>query len=233
MNRQLGLQVAANLLSLAVAIWLGWSPALILLLFWAENIVVALWQLPRILLARGGKKAHPMARAASFVEGLPFVPGEQKGLLRTVASAVEQQNPEPGSSRVSNLFVALFFLVHYGLFTFAHGALVFSLFLHQEMNLDTVLSFLQQPGVQLALLGMMISHGYAFFGDLASGRLNHVTPENMMGEPYHRILVLHLVVMGSAFLLQFLPWPMIGVVLLTAVKILMDLHAQKRQNRTA
>jgi len=230
MTSQLWLQVSANLLSLAVAIWLDWPPALILLLFWAENIVVAVWQLPRILLARGRKKHHLAARMATLLQEMePLLPEKaHEKLQRTLVLGPQQERKAP---RISNLFAAIFFLVHYGLFAFAHGAFIFSLFFHQEMTTQAVLGFLQQQGVQLALLGMMISHGYAFFKDLASGRLSRVTPEKMMSEPYQRILILHLVVLGSGFLLQLLPWPMVSVVLLTAVKILTEIHSRKHQPR--
>ena len=182
MNLPLVLQIAANLIALAVALWLGWSPAYIILLFWAENIVVALWQVPRILLAGG-------------------------------------DDPLP-----SRLFLIGFFLVHYGLFTFVHGVFVFQLFLHQNMNLDTLAAFFGQHGPMLAVAGMMAAHGGRFVTDLSDGTLARLTPQKAMSEPYGRIVVLHLVVIGSGFLLEMVPMPVVGLVLLTLVKTMMDIR---------
>ncbi len=186
MNLPLVLQIAANLIALAVALWLGWSPAYIILLFWAENIVVALWQVPRILLAGG-------------------------------------DDPLP-----SRLFLIGFFLVHYGLFTFVHGVFVFQLFLHQNMNLDTLAAFFGQHGPMLAVAGMMAAHGGRFVTDLSDGTLARLTPQKAMSEPYSRIVILHLVVIGSGFLLEMFPVQTVGLVLLTAIKTLMDIRNARR-----
>ena len=223
MNTPLVLQIAANLLSLGVALWLGWSPALILLLFWAENIVVALWQLPRILLAGDGKKGVLAGLVQHALGNEERIPAE---VARAVVEEMAGHLP-----RVSNLFVAAFFLVHYGLFTYGHGLFVFQLFLHQEMTLDNVLAFFSQKGVMLALVGLMISHGAGFFSDLASGRLATANPARVMGEPYHRIVVLHLVVLGSAFALTFLEAPVVGIVMLALVKTFMDVYLYRKQQK--
>ncbi len=182
MNLPLILQVAANLISLGVALWLGWSPAYIILLFWAENIVVAMWQVPRILLAGG---EDPL---------------------------------------LSRLFMVGFFLVHYGLFTFVHGVFVFQLFLHQNMSLDTLSAFFGQHGPMLALAGMVAAHGGRFITDLGDGTLARLTPHQAMSEPYSRIVILHLVVIGSGFLLEMFPVQTVGLVLLVAIKTLMDIR---------
>jgi hypothetical protein len=222
----LALQIAANLLSLGVALWLGWSPALILLLFWAENIVVALWQLPRILLAGGRKRrlmAGLMEHALETNKDSASTPTE---VARAALLELDRHLP-----RINNFFVAAFFLVHYGFFTFGHGVFVFQLFLHQEMTLDNVLAFFSQKGVMLALVGLMVSHGANFFSDLASGRLATANPAKVMGEPYHRIVVLHLVVLGSAFALTFLDAPVAGIVILALVKTFMDVYLYRKQQK--
>jgi hypothetical protein len=220
----LWLQVGANLLSLVLALLLGWPPAMVLLLYWAENVVVAFWQVPRILLARGDHGLVPASLvqgAFRRMNGLPPDVAEELG--RQASAAINRQLP-----RLSNLFVALFFLVHYGLFTFVHGQFVFHLFLHQAMTPENLTNLLGTPGIALALLGMMISHGMAFFEDLGSGRLATANPGKVMTEPYPRIIVLHLVVLGSGLLLTFLPLPQIGVVLLVLIKTFMDIRQATR-----
>ena len=224
MNLPLWLQIGANLLGLGVALALGWSPALILLLYWAENVVVAFWQVPRILLARGEQGLVPAGLLAQGLRRMGQLPPEAaEELGRRAAEELGRQLP-----RISALPIALFFLVHYGLFTFVHGQFVFQLFLHQEMTLENLGRLLGNGGMAVALLGLMISHGMAFFEDLASGRLATASPGKVMSEPYHRIVVLHLVVLGSGFLLTFLPAPQVGVVLLALIKTGMDLHLARK-----
>ncbi len=199
MNLPLWLQLAANLLSLGVALVMGWPPGQILLLYWAENVVVAFWQVPRILLAGG--------------------PPSPRG-------PAEGKRPLP---RPANLPVALFFLVHYGLFTFVHGVFVFQLFLHQELTAESLRAHLGSGAMMLAVAGLMISHGMAFIEDLGSGRLARTAPGRVMSEPYHRIVVLHLVVLGSAFALTLLPDPRVAVVLLALVKSAIDYRQWRRK----
>jgi len=80
----------------------------------------------------------------------------------------------------------------------------------------------------LALLGMFLSHGIQFFNDLLSGAARNTSTDAVMMEPYSRIVILHLVLLASAFLLTLLPHPMIGVILLSAIKIIMDIHNERK-----
>ena len=66
----LGLILAGNLIPVLGVAFLGWDAAQILLLFWAENIVIGLLTLPRILAAEGGRpeqEGSPAATGCFFV----------------------------------------------------------------------------------------------------------------------------------------------------------------------
>ena len=193
LNLPLWAQIGANLLSLVLALVMGWDPVLMLFLFWMENVIIGLWQIPRFLTAGGNR------------------PGSQ---LQRLSGA---------------LFKAGFFTVHYGLFTFIHGSLLFELFLKQSLDVQTLekLVFSTQ-GIGLALLGMFLSHGIQFFSDLLSGVARNTPIDTVMMEPYSRIVILHLVLLASAFLLTLLPNPVIGVILLSAIKIIMDIHNERK-----
>ncbi|WP_293646964.1 DUF6498-containing protein [Thiolapillus sp.] len=193
LNLPLWAQIGANLLSLVLALVMGWDPVLMLFLFWMENVIIGLWQIPRFLTADGNQ------------------PGSQ---LQRLSGA---------------LFKAGFFTVHYGLFTFIHGSLLFELFLKQSLDVQTLekLVFSTQ-GIGLALLGMFLSHGIQFFSDLLSGVARNTPIDTVMMEPYSRIVILHLVLLASAFLLTLLPNPVIGVILLSAIKIIMDIHNERK-----
>jgi len=193
LNLPLWAQIGANLLSLTLALIMGWDPVLMLFLFWMENVIIGLWQIPRFLTADGNRSGSQLQRLSGA------------------------------------LFKAGFFTVHYGLFTFIHGSLLFELFLKQSLDVQTLekLVFSTQ-GIGLALLGMFLSHGIQFFNDLLSGVARNTPIDTVMMEPYSRIVILHLVLLASAFLLTLLPNPVIGVILLSAIKIIMDIHNERK-----
>lgn len=192
MKLPLAALVAFNLLSLAIALWMGWEPAMILFLYWVENVVIALWQVPRFFLADDGK-----------------ADGSYKPMNR--------------------LFVCLFFLAHYGIFTLVHGSLVFTFFLKQELNWENLYTLVTgTPGLTLAVTGLLLSHGVQFFSDAGKGILTSTPLSDVMMQPYRRIVVLHLVVLFSGVLLTFLPYPRISLILLATIKIGMDVHFDRK-----
>jgi hypothetical protein len=53
----------------------------------------------------------------------------------------------------------------------------------------------------------------------------------LMSQPYGRIVVLHLTIMGGGFLMMALGSPTVGLVLLVVLKIGLDLSAHLRERR--
>ncbi len=192
MKLPLAALVVFNLLTLAIALYMGWDPAVILFLYWAENVVVAIWQIPRFFLA-------------------------------------ENDRPNAGYKPLNRLFICLFFLVHYGIFTFVHGSLVFELFFNQGLNRENLLALVTNtPGITLALAGMFLSHGVQFFSDLGRKTVTQTKLSALMMQPYQRVVILHLVVLLSGLALTFLPGTAISIILLAAIKISMDVYLDKK-----
>lgn len=90
--------VAVNLVPLAGVFILGWDVAAILFLYWAENLVVGVFNLVKMKTARG-----------SDINSEYSISGRSSG-------------------KVSRWGLMLFFLVHYGMFTLGHGVFVLALF---------------------------------------------------------------------------------------------------------
>ena len=203
LNLPLWAQIAANVLSLILALALGWKPELILFLFWAENVIIGIWQVPRLMLAE---------TAAS--DELSDTAMTKKGGL---------------SNFVGKLFFVGFFCFHYGLFTFVHGSFVFELFLNESLTENNLVKVLfSTPGLQLALLGIFASHAIQLLQDIVSGEATRAKRDAVMMSPYKRIVILHLVLLGSGFLLIQLPYPIIAVVLLFTIKISMDIAKERK-----
>jgi hypothetical protein len=134
--------VVANAIPLIGVLFFGWSLLTILVLFWVENGIVGLWNVPRILLARG-----------SILQALPDMPEEAAfnatgnaqaaAELRARWEAARVQVTIDGTGRTpavnpiasallntgsfGRASMALFFLVHYGMFWLVHGIFVFAL----------------------------------------------------------------------------------------------------------
>ena len=143
--------------------------------------------------------------------------------------AKSDEGTSSSSALGARIFTIVFFSLHYGLFTFIHGSLLFQLFLKETLDMQTLKILIYATnGITIALLGLFISHGIQFFNDLFSGRARNTSLHKAMMEPYSRIVVLHLVLLGSAFVLTLLPYPAIGLILLTLIKIGMDIHNERK-----
>lgn len=233
--------VAANLVPLAGVLFLGWSLWTILAIYWVENGIVGLWNIPKILLAEG-----------------TFLPGRLGVGYRTWAI-----NPMPPAGRAA---MAVFFLVHYGLFWLVHG--VFVLVLPSFVGLGslaatgpTVGPFLGDDfgplvGVPSAALGpldplgslgpfgvldwsaviwaaaaLFLSHGASFFLNyLGRGEYRTQTAAAQVFAPYGRLVVLHVTIVVGGFAIAFLGAPIVLLVILVVLKTLLDLRLHLREH---
>ena len=140
-------------------------------------------------------------------------------------------NPESPISWAGKLFVIPFFCVHYGMFTFIHGIFVIGLF---GGGFKSGAGF---PGAEMfwrvaqenylgwAILGLAVSRGISFVTNyLVNGEYQRASLPQLMQQPYGRIVVLHLAILGGGFLVMALHSPLMGLLLLVALKIALDLR---------
>lgn len=188
--------IAVNLIPLAGALFLGWKVQDILLLFWAENVIIGLFNVARM--------------------GVRLLRGDLEAL-----------------------FLIPFFIVHYGLFCAAHGFFLLMMFgAPGEMPPDgpaamiarIMAGMLEQPGLFWALAGVVISHGVSFLGNfLLAGEFRRTTTKDLMGAPYSRIMILHVTILGGAFVVAGLGQPVYALALLVLIKIAVDVTAHLRE----
>jgi hypothetical protein len=235
--------VAANLIPLVGVLFFGWSLWTILAIYWAENGIVGLWNIPKILLAEGA-----------------LLPGRVGAGDRPWAV-----QPVPGAGRV---FMAGFFAVHYGLFWLVHGVFVLVLpsFLGiggiHPLEPSGIPGFLGDPGsfanglpdptlggtvdvvgdigpfglldwsaVGAAALGLFVSHGVSFFVNyLWGGEYRTRTAAVQMFAPYGRLVVLHVTIIFGGFAVAFLGAPILLLVVLVALKTILDLRLHLREH---
>jgi len=232
--------VAFNLVPLAGVLFWGWSVATILVLYWLENGIVGLLNIPKMLLA--AVPVPPERRLE--VEGLGTV---------TVPS---------GAALMGKVGVVPFFLVHYGLFWFVHGVFVFALpqFAGAGFTGSVVTDpngfpsgLLNDPGfvppdprlmppiagapgpdwsaVIFGAIGLGISRVVSFFVNYVGQKeYLRVTPAQQMFAPYGRLVILHLTILFGAFVSLSMGSPVGAIVVLVAVKTAFDLALHVREH---
>ncbi len=214
----LGALILANLLPLAGVLAFGWDAGLIILLYWSENVVIGGFNILKIALARGQHlKEH-----------------------------------------LSKLFLIPFFAVHFGGFCAVHGffVLMFAglaeddamigvpqgsegatwpgplIFLQLLVGVIARVWRVRPDGLTWPLLALTVSHGVSFVQHfLLGGERRRLGPDDLMGKPYARIVILHIVILAGALPVMLLGSPLPLVVLLVLIKIGVDLTLHLRSHR--
>lgn len=139
-----------------------------------------------------------------------------------------------------------FFVMHYGLFWLVHGVFVFAL--PQFMGAGPAL----QPGpfdpstfdeptvdgpdrssVALAAVVLLISHGVSYYLNfIRGGEYRRATVTGLMGQPYKRVVVLHLTILFGAFGIVFTGAPVVALLILIAVKTAIDVGVHLAEHRS-
>lgn len=139
--------------------------------------------------------------------------------------------PKDTLAWTGKLFIIPFFCVHYGMFTFVHGIFVIALFGGGMQhgagfpNAETFLRIIRENHLGWAIAGLAISRAISFATNyLGNGEYQRASVQQLMAQPYGRIVVLHIAILGGGFLVMALHSPLMGLLLLVALKIALDLR---------
>lgn len=131
--------------------------------------------------------------------------------------------------------LAPFFVLHYGAFCWGHGTFIVSLFGDGSLAhlglLDVVPRVLASQWMALALLALVVLHAADWFRDSRNRGFGADGVKVLMVDPYRRIVVLHLTVLASGFLLTALDEPVAGLLVLVAVKTGSDIWHWRHEDR--
>lgn len=134
--------VIANAIPIIGVLFFGWSLITILVLYWIENGIVGFWNIPKIALARGSfiprlpDMPDAAARAATFTPEQAaslqanWRRAQALQLIKAAAGPTQGGASNPALGRlqlIPRAGLAIFFLVHYGIFWLVHGLFVFML----------------------------------------------------------------------------------------------------------
>lgn len=207
--------LVANAVPLFGVLFLGWDAFYIVVLYWAENVVIGFYN-----------------------------------VLKMVFAAV----PHP-AAHVGKLFLIPFFIVHYGGFTAVHGFFVLALFHKGEgpsmpagqMSWPCFLVFVQMllnvikyayliipSQVRIAVLALFASHGVSFVQNyLLKGEYAAAKPNELMGSPYGRVVVMHVAILAGGFLVMAFGSPAPLLVVLVVLKTILDINLHNREHKKA
>jgi hypothetical protein len=208
-NIPLLILVLANMLPIYGVVVFGWDAFYIVLLYWAENLIIGFYNILKIAFAK----------------------------------------VQPPMANLGKLFLIPFFIIHYGGFVAGHGFFIFLLF---GKALDVgqhpwpcFLVFVQLligvirhcwttiPNDMKYVIGsLFLSHGVSFVRNyLITGEYKTSKPNALMGQPYSRIMVMHIAIIAGAFLSFSIGSPVGVLIVLIILKTIIDVKLHLRQHR--
>ncbi len=196
--------IAANAVPLLGVLFLGWNMFTLMLIYWIESAVIGAFNVLKMATARGAMKT----------KAGDAVPAAAQHLTR--------------------LFMIPFFIVHYGGFMFGHLIFILVLFgggfpgamgAPRELISDIIWA------VATALFALIISHGISFATNyIGSGEYKRASLDQLMAAPYKRIIVMHITIIASGFVFALLPFSVVPLMILIALKTLIDVKSHKKEH---
>lgn len=142
--------------------------------------------------------------------------------------------------QIVKVFLIPFFCVHYGMFTGIHGVFVFTLFGPKNgarshfgafPDFELIGNNVTQQHLGWAVLALVASHIFSFgWNYLRRGEFRSTTAQALMMQPYGRVVVLHIAIIGGGFLIMALGSPAAALALLVLLKIGLDVTAHAREH---
>src|SRR5437867_7665046 len=98
--------------------------------------------------------------------------------------------------------------------------------------LPVVFAAIKEQHLAYAVVALVLSHGFSFFHNyVAGGEYQRINLQQLMAQPYGRVVVLHLVVLGGGWVTLLLGSPVGALVLLVVLKTGFDLRAHLAERR--
>jgi hypothetical protein len=201
--------IVANLVPLFGVLFLGWRVFDVIILYWAENVVIGVINVLRMIACRPGLGLAQLTQEGSE----PDLSDTQRRMVARAAGA-------------ARFIVIPFFIVHYGMFCFGHFTAVTSLF-------DGELPVSWRSPLWLGVAAIFVSHLVSYWTNfIGSGEYKRTDLRQLMKRPYGRIIALHIAVIAGGFVVTLLGNPLPALLVLIAVKITIDLKMHERERRT-
>ena len=201
--------LAANLLTIVIAVLEGWDLGMTLFIYWVQSLVIGLFAVLRILMYR----TDLITDSPSFQK---VMKGKEAGNPALAALAIK-------------IFMAGFFSVHYGLFHYGYFEFLSAFGLLAGVSLT-------DPYLLLACGAFFVHHAYSFlYHRKYTGPAEEYLKETFLF-PYHRIIPLHATIIFGGFIsiiaMAFsVNLSMIILVFFLGVKTVVDVRMHVRKHR--
>jgi hypothetical protein len=147
-----------------------------------------------------------------------------------------------GAGELKGVVLIPFFTVHYFGFCAAHGLILVLVFgppglspaqvLGASGFFEIIRQLLSEPTLRWGLIAIAASHLFSFLANfLWAGEWRRTGIDILMGAPYGRIMLMHVVLVIGAAIFMAIGQPIYALALLVALKILADASAHLRERR--
>ncbi len=206
--------IIANLLPLAGVLWWQWDAGYLLLMYWAENLVIGFYTIAKML-------------SVSF--------SKPRLIFGALFNIVFFSIHYGGFVGMHGLFLLEFI-------QFGEGGIKASMgqhswpgplvFLEILTNVVQYIFSFMTIGMLFALLALFISHGVSFIANfILRGEYKNARPNKLMMSPYGRIFILHVVVIAGGILVVKSGSATSMLILLIAIKVAVDIVLHIRSHR--
>jgi hypothetical protein len=203
--------LAANAIPLAGVVFLGWDAFSILLLYWAENLVIGFYNVLKMAFV---KVDHPREHLGKLLF-IPFFCVHFGGF-----------------TAAHGLFILLIFKKESGELMSRPTWPCFFVFLQLLFNVIKHVFAIVPADMKYALLGLFVSHGISFiYNYFFKGEYERESINSLMGIPYTRVVILHLAVLVGGFLSMAMGEPAAILFVLVVLKTVLDVNFHLREHR--
>ncbi|HEY4518704.1 MAG TPA: DUF6498-containing protein [Candidatus Paceibacterota bacterium] len=138
--------------------------------------------------------------------------------------------------KVGDTKYTIFFLLHYGLFTYGHFQFLFVMlsitsFFTPHPRLPSEFGMKFFSGLAIPTMALFVSHGISYWKNFIENKeYRRVTARQLLFAPYPRILAMQATILVGAALTLFLQKPFGALIVLIFAKILIDVIAHNREH---
>jgi Family of unknown function (DUF6498) len=208
-----GALISANLIPFAGIFLFGWDVKYIVLLYWIENLVVAFYNILKMLVLKTNKALGHAGKL--FV--IPFFCIHYGGFCA-----------------VHGFFLIHFFKIGTGSSPFDIGSpwLGPLVFLQLLFSVIAKIWASRPPEMIWAVIGLTISHGVSFMENyILGGEYKTSSLKKLMHQPYQRIVVMHIAILAGGIFVMQLNSPLPLLIILVILKTAVDLYLHRRSHK--
>jgi len=204
--------LVSNAVPLFGVLYLKWDVFYIVLLYWAENLVIGFYNILKIALVRVG---HPI---------------EHLGKLFMIPFFIIHYG---GFAAGHGFFILAIFSKDKQVDSILDGETwpCFLVFVQMLINVINHIIQIIPSEVKLAVLSLFASHGVSFvYNYLIKGEYTKASLKELMHKPYSRVFIMHITVLVGAFVMMALKSPAGVLVVLVILKTIIDVKLHFREH---